>query len=152
MFKVFAADRQFGKHLLRGTWEPFDSYIFMCSDTQRYVMLGPLFSHFPPLFLFSFASFLVLWGLPFSLLSPACLLKQIQAHLLWWSLCLELKIAPQEQEIIYIYKKKRQECKQHNFCCMALLFFWGFMHFNKIKIIAALCLHGVSHLSTDTCL
>lgn len=51
MFKVFAADRQFGKHLLRGTWEPFDSYIFMCSDTQRYVMLGPLF--------FSFSAFVL---------------------------------------------------------------------------------------------
>lgn len=29
---------------------------------------------------------------------PACLLKQIQAHLLWWRLCLELKIDPETRE------------------------------------------------------
>lgn len=71
MFKVFSADGQFGKHF--AIWEPFISYVLMCSHTQRYAMPPPPFlSHFLPLFLFSFASFLVPWWFHF-LSSVSCL-------------------------------------------------------------------------------
>lgn len=107
VFNVFSADGHFRKHF--AIWVPFFSYILMCSDTQRYVTPPPLFfSHFLPLFLFSFASFLVPRWFRFLSPCPACLLKQKQAHLLWWSLCLELKIDPETQENVMRKEKWMQ--------------------------------------------
>lgn len=58
---------------------------------------------------FPFASFLVPGWFHFLSPCPVCLLKQIEAHLLWWSLCLELKIDPETQQNVM---RKENECKQ----------------------------------------
>lgn len=50
-----------------------------------------------PFVIFSELSFLSLWRLPFSLLSPVCFLKQTQAHPLWWRQCSALKMASQKK-------------------------------------------------------
>lgn len=82
--------------------ELFSSSIFMCSDSQRYVTARSLalpFSFFAFCYFFPFSelSFLSLWRLPFSLLSPVCFLKQTQAHPLWWRQCSALKMASQKK-------------------------------------------------------
>lgn len=98
-------------------------------------------SHFLPLFLFSFTSVLSPWWFPFSLPSPACLLKQTRAHLLWWSLCLELKIAPQKQAITW-KKKKQTSMQTENFCLHDVtLFSRGYVHVYKFKIISTFSLY-----------